>query len=453
LPPSGAASSPPAIKRAPVGGGTLLTGAALAQRRKAATDAEAAASKSSARPVPQGRDWRNPSRPPPLAALGSEAHLSRGGQAEAVAWPANDAPLRKPKLPSPEAARYLDAALAVAVESGASDLHVHSGSALHLRIDAKLWPMNSEHTLSRENAERVIAEVLDESQWMQLMIDGDLRFAYELPEVGRFRAHAYCQERGTDIVFRILPKQLATPEKLGLTAALGSLPEHVAGLCVCSGPSGSGKTTTLATLAQSIAATRALHVVTVESPIEFLHSPGLGLIEQREVGKHVASFAAGIELAQRQGADLIVVSDLGASGALEASLRAVRGRCLVLGSLRASSSAQALSKLLHATDAQHAERLRAELAYALRLLLHQRLVPRAKGPGRVAAVESIVNSAALAQLIREDKLQQLPAVMAAGKGAGMLSLDEALDELLRAGTISTDSARRAAQRRDRFKST
>jgi twitching motility protein PilT len=426
----------------------LLDGAALAQRKKAASEA---AAKTSGRPVPQGRDWRNPSRPPPMAALETDAQLSRVAHADTLALPANDASLRRQQPPAPGAARYLDAALAVAVATGGSDLHVHSGAPLYLRLDGKLRPMGTEGPLSRETAERVIAELLDPAQWMQLMVEGDLRFAYELPGVGRFRAHAYCQERGTDIVFRILPKQIAAPEELGLGAALRSLSEHPAGLCVCSGPAGSGKTTSLAALTRAMASTRALHVVTLESPIELVHTAGLGLIEQREIGRHVASFAEGIELAQHQGADLIVVSDLSAPGAIEASLRAVRGRCFVLGSVRANSSAQTFSKLLRAAEAFQAERLRSELAGALRLMLHQRLVARARTAGRVAAFESVVNSAQVAQLIREDKLQQLPAAMAAGKGAGMLSLDDALDELLRAGTISAEAARRAAHRRERFK--
>jgi twitching motility protein PilT len=320
-----------------------------------------------------------------------------------------------------------------------------------MRVDGKLWPLTDGVVITRDVAERVIAEVLDQAQRMQLALEGELRFSYALAGVGRVRAHAYSQERGTDIVFRLSPNPLGSAEKLGLSSMLRSVREQPAGLYVCSGPAGAGKTTTLAALTQALVSERARHVVSVESSIEIVHAAGLGLVEQREVGQHVSSFAQGIELAQRQGADIIVVSDLGADGALEASLRAASARCLVLGGLRASSAVQAISKLLRARDARHAERLRFELSHALQLVTHQRLLPRAKGSGRVLALETLVNTPQVSLLFREDKLHQLPAAMSAGRNHGMLLLDDALEELVRAGTISHEAARRVARRRERFK--
>jgi twitching motility protein PilT len=441
---SGAFGAGPAL-----GGGTLLGGAALAQRHQAEASASAARRP---RPVPSGRDWRNPSRPPPpSAALDSELGYGRVAHADTLALPANDAPGRQPSAPALDTPRYLDGALDVAVESGASDLHLHSGAQLCMRVDGKLVPLTGGVPIARDVAERVIAEVLDESQRMQLALEGELRFSYELDGVGRFRAHAYIQERGTDIVFRISPSQLASADKLGLSAIVRAIREQPAGLCVCSGPAGAGKTTTLAALTQTLLGDRARHVVSVERPIEIVHEAGLGLVEQREVGRHVSSFAQGIELAQRQGADVIVVSDLSADTALEASLRAASARCLVLGGLRASSAAQALTKLLRARDAHHAERLRFELAHALRLVTHQRLLPRTKGTGRVLALETLVNTPQVSALVREDKLHQLPAAMSAGRSHGMLLLDDALEELVRAGTISNEAARHVAHRHERFK--
>jgi twitching motility protein PilT len=432
-----------------LGGGTLLGGAALAQRHQAEASSPPARRP---RPVPSGRDWRNPSRPPPpAAALDAELGYGRVAHADTLALPANDAPARPASTPAIDTPRYLDGALEAAVQSGASDLHLHSGAQLCMRVDGKLLPLTGGVAIERDVAERVIAEVLDESQRMQLALEGELRFSYELDGVGRFRAHAYLQERGTDIVFRISPSELASADKLGLSAIVRALREQPAGLCVFSGPAGAGKTTTLAALTQTLLGDRARHVVSVESPIEIVHPAGLGLVEQREVGKHVSSFAQGIELAQRQGADVIVVSDLSADTALEASLRAASARCLVLGGLRASSAVQAVTKLLRARDARQAERLRFELAHALRLVAHQRLLPRAKGAGRVPALETLVNTAQVSVLVREDKLHQLPAAMSAGRTQGMLLLDDALEELVRAGTISNEAARPVAHRHERFK--
>jgi twitching motility protein PilT len=435
-----------------VGGGTLLGGAALAQRHQA--EVNAAALRRSRRPVPSGRDWRNPSQPPPpTEALDTDGALGRAAHADTVALPANDVSARPRSAPglAADTPRYLDGALAVALQSGASDLHLHSGAQLCMRVDGKLWPLTDGVAITRDVAERVIAEVLDQAQRLQLALEGELRFSYELAGVGRVRAHAYSQERGTDIVFRLSPSPLGSAEKLGLSSMLRSVREQPAGLYVCSGPAGAGKTTTLAALTQALVSERARHVVSVESPIEIVHAAGLGLVEQREVGRHVSSFAQGIELAQQQGADIIVVSDLGADGALEASLRAASARCLVLGGLRASSAVQAISKLLRARDARHAERLRFELSHALQLVTHQRLLPRAKGTGRVLALETLVNTPQVSLLFREDKLHQLPAAMSAGRSHGMLLLDDALEELVRAGTISHEVARRVARRRERFK--
>jgi twitching motility protein PilT len=428
-------------------GRTLLETSGHEERRRAFNEATNAAAM---RPVPTGREWRNPSRPPPpTAAFEAEtsfAHIAADIAAESVER--NPRGLNAAALTEPH---FVMRALAVANEFGASDLHLHSGSPVCARVDGQLFPLLGEQLLSRAAAERVIAELLDETQRTQLLVDGEVRFAYEMESIGCLRAHAYAQERGTDLVVRILPKEIGTAEKLGLAAALRTLRDAPAGLCVCSGPAGSGKTTSLAVLVHALSSERALHVVSIEQPIELIHDVGLGLVERREVGVHVASFAEGIEWAERQAADLIVVADLSAPGALAASLHAARARCLVLAGLRASSAANALAKLINSEPAQSAELSRFELAQSLRLLLNQRLLPRARGAGRVAAFETVPNSSALAQLIREDKLQQLPAAMAAGKAVGMSTLDDALDELFRSGVITSETKSRASRKRDRFK--
>ncbi|HEX4353589.1 MAG TPA: ATPase, T2SS/T4P/T4SS family, partial [Polyangiales bacterium] len=194
------------------------------------------------------------------------------------------------------------------------------------------------------------------------------------------------------------------------------------------------------------------HIVSLEDPIEIVHESGLGLIEQREIGRHADGYAGAIRLAQLQAADVIVIADLAAEGALAAALSAARGHVIVLGGLRASSAAHALTRLLQVDEVRDAERVRHELAHTIRAVMHQRLLPRAKGEGRVVAFECLINTPQVGQLVREDKLQQLTAAMSAGRNLGMILLDDALDELLRAGTITSDAARRAAHRRERFKS-
>jgi len=458
-PPRGAMSMPPpaaasgAPPRAALGmRGTLLETSGREQERheqeKPAPGTSAAVHPAvgtkSARPVPSGRDWRNPSRPPPPS-VGLDIELSP--LTASTPQPPLGRVIKAPALDTP---RYIDRSLELCAELGGSDLYVYAGSVPCLRIDGRLWPLSGEQRLPHIAAERVIAEVLDDNQLMQLSLDGELCCSYQPPGAAlRARLHAFGGEQGMNVALHLLPAEAPPAERIGLGPALRVLRESPWGLCICSGPAGSGKTTSLWSLTRALASERALHVVSLESPLELQFPSGLGLCEQREVGRHVASYAEGIEWALSEAADVIVVGDLLAPGAFAASLRASRARCLVLAGMRASSSLGALSRLL-SEPPQEAELLRFELSSALRLLLHQRLVPKAKVAGRTAAFEQLVNTAQVAQLIRDDKLQQLPTVLASSKGAGMSSLDDALDELVRASTITLEAARAAARRSERF---
>ena len=407
------------------------------------------APRGSARPVPTGRDWRNPSRPPPPS-VGFEIEISPLTPTPQPVPATSQLGGRPIRAPAPDSLRYVDRALELCAEFGASDLFVCAGALPCLRIDGRLWPLAGEQPLPPAAAERAIAEVLDDGQLMQLSMDGELCCSYQLQGGGlRARLHAFAGERGLNLAVRLLAADAPPPERLGLGSALRLLRDSPWGLCICSGPAGSGKTSSLWSLTKALASERALHVVSLESPIELQFPSGLGLCEQREVGQHVASYAEGIEWALHEAADVIVVSDLLAPGAFAASLRASRARCLVLAGVRASSSLGALSRLL-SEPPQDAELLRFELSYALRLLLHQRLVPKAKIAGRTAAIEQVLNTPQVAQLIRDDKLQQLQTVLASSKSAGLVSLDDALDELVRASTITLETARAASRRGERF---
>jgi twitching motility protein PilT len=214
------------------------------------------------------------------------------------------------------------------------------------------------------------------------------------------------------------------------------------GLAICSGPAGSGVTTTQWSLAQALCAERARHIVTLENPIELNVQCGVGVFEQREVSRHVESYAEGIRWALAEGADVVVVADLLAPGAFEASLQAARARCLVLGGMRAGSSFAALRRLL--CDAQgDPEIIRRELADGLRLLMHQRLVPRREPPGRVAAYELVRGSSRVTQHLRKAELLQLAAALEGPQSEELVTLRDALNELVSAAVISADAMRSA----------
>ncbi|MEY4577860.1 MAG: hypothetical protein RL701_2563 [Pseudomonadota bacterium] len=385
--------------------------------------------RAASRPVPLGRDWRNPSRPPPPSVglaleLGATSTLPPAA-ADAAANLSEDAP------------QYVERALELCVQAGGSDVLLHPGSPPCLRIDGQLRPWNAQQPLAAASTERYLSEILSEEQRMQLSLDTEMHHVSELPNGLRVRSHVYLSELGWNLVLRTLTREMPVPERLGLGAVVRALRDAPRGLCICSGPSGAGKTTTLWALAHALASERALHVVSLEGPTEMVFADGIGLFEQREVGRHVASYADGIAWAAAQAADVIVVADLLAPEALAACLRASRAGCLVLAGMRASSSQKALTRLLNQPSLA-VEPVRTELAHALRLLLHQRLVPRANVPGRVAGIEQVVNTPQVAQLIRDDQLQQLTATLAASKNAGTISLEDALEDLVRSATITSE---------------
>lgn len=409
------------------------------------------------RPVPSGRDWRNPSRPPPPSEgfdieIGPLTPVPRAPSSiPTVSGYAEVSSVFQAEAPPYDAPGYIARALEICISAGASDLLLHAEAVPWVRVDGSLRAWTHQQPLAAEQLDQMLLEILDEAQLLQLSVDGEQTCIIELPTGQRIRTHAYASERGANLVLHVLPHEVAAPETLGLQSALRALRDMPVGICVCSGPAGAGRTTTLWSLTQALASDRALHVVSLESPIEIAFSAGLGLYDQREIGKHVASYAEGIDWAVKQAADVIVVADLSAPKALAASLRASRAGCLVLGGVRASSSQKALSTLLNQPDLEP-ELARHELSHSLRLLLHQRLVPLAKGTGRTAAFEQLVNTGPITQLIRDDQLQQLPAVLAASKSAGMVSLDDALDDLVRLDHITLAAACTAARSGARFQS-
>ncbi|MET0385569.1 MAG: ATPase, T2SS/T4P/T4SS family, partial [Polyangiales bacterium] len=330
--------------------------------------------RSLSRPVPLGRDWRNPSRPPPPSVtIDIEPPLPPPPPIAAavvaptgtlVATPANDVGLAQAPVPVNDAddTRYVARALELCMQLGGSDLQLHSGAVPSVRVDGRLLTLSAEPSLTPSAAERIFGEVWGDDGLLQLTVDGELRGIYEPPDSAiRVRAHAFASEQGLNMVLHVLPRTVLPPERLGLATALHALRDAPFGLCICSGPTGSGKTTTLWSLAQALAAERALHIVSLESPLEIALSGGFGLFEQREVGRHVGSYGAGVDWAVAQSADVILVADLLAPGALAAVLRALRSRCLVLGGLRASSSRKALASLFFQPQLEP-EVVRSELA-------------------------------------------------------------------------------------------
>ncbi len=367
-----------------------------------------------------------------------------------------------PSQPPPKAAQrrpagavaatdsYLGKALALALRQGASDLHAHSGAPLLVRVDGQVRPLSSQQLLSAEAAEKVIAEIASDAQWMLLAKHGEVDFAWEIPGLARFRVNVYRQQRGLDAVFRIIPLQPPTLEQLGLPARLASLTDFRTGMVLCTGPTGCGKSTTLAALLGGLIESRDEHVLTIEDPVEHVYPPGRALVNQRQVRDHTSSFARALRAALREDPDVIAITELRDRETIGLAISAAETGHLVLGTLHTGSASQTIQRIVSSFPADEQEQVRSMLSESLRAVVSQRLVPAASGKGRIPALELLMVTTAVSNMIREDKTHQLPSVMQTGRAAGMITLDDSLEQLVRAGSVTAESARRFALRKERF---
>jgi twitching motility protein PilT len=352
--------------------------------------------------------------------------------------------------PATSAEPYLHKVLQYALSKGASDVHVHGDAPLLARIQGKLAPLRGETPIGSADSTKVVLQILRPEQVTALEATGQLDFAYEVNKLGRFRVNVYKSFRGTDAVFRLIPPHIRTVEELGLPPLIKSFTDFRTGIVLCTGPTGCGKSTTLAALVQHLNATRQDHVITLENPVEHVYPKGLSHINQREVITHTTSFGRALRAALREDPDIIAITELRDRDSMSLALSAAETGHLVLGTLHTSSAAQTISRVINAFPGGEQEHIRAQLSESLRAVVSQRLVPRADGTGLIPAVEILVVNTAVANIIREDKVFQLPSVMQTGKALGMVSLDESLLQLVQSGVVAKADARALAVQKERF---
>jgi len=346
---------------------------------------------------------------------------------------------------------FLVRALKFAMQNGASDLHVHTGAPLVARSNGRLLPFQQQKPLTPDVTEKAIAQILTDEQWEQLFRKGEVDCSLKVRGLGRFRVNAYRQHRGLDVVFRILPPDPPTLSELGLPSTLERLVDFRTGLVLCTGPVGCGKTCTLAALLNVVVRTRKDHVITLENPIEFTYPHGEAIVTQRQVGSHTRSFARALRAALREDPDVIAITELRDRETMALALTAAETGHLVIGTLHTGNATQTINRIVNSFPADEQAQIRSTVAESLRAVVSQRLVPRANGKGRAVALELMIVNAAVMNLIREEKEFQLPSLMQTGKGQGMVTLDDSLAELVQAGTIDKQQARRYAENKDRFK--
>jgi twitching motility protein PilT len=332
---------------------------------------------------------------------------------------------------------------------GASDLHLSVGRAPMFRVDGAMNEIRYRH-LTDGDFRTLVEPVTPPEAWKRFQATGDVDFACELPGGARFRVNLFRQHRGPGAVFRNLSSELVSLARLQLPEAVARVTELRSGLLLVTGPTGSGKSTTLAAIIADMNQRRPMHFITVEDPVEFVHENKVALVTQRQVGTHVGGFAPAVRAAMRENPDCLLVGELRDLETIDAALQAAETGILVMGTLHTNSAAKTLDRLISAYPAARQPAVRGSLASVLRAVIAQQLLPRKLG-GRVAAVEVLFNTFAVASMIREGKVFQVANAILAGKKDGMVSLDETLQALVADDVVEPGEALDRALDPDSFR--
>jgi twitching motility protein PilT len=313
-------------------------------------------------------------------------------------------------------------------EQGGSDLHLRCGSPPVFRADGELVALD-EPPLGSEEVELMLRSIMSPADFAVWKQEGDADFAYEVSELARFRCNAARDRVGPVGVFRIIPAAIRSAGELGLSPEVQALCSLTRGLVLVTGPTGSGKSTTLAALVDLVNRTRSDHVVTIEDPIEFVHQSRKALITQRQVGLHTRSFKAALRAALREDPDVILVGELRDLETIAIAIETAETGHLVFGTLHTTTAASTVDRIIDQFPADRQSQIRVMLAESLRGVVAQTLCRR-KGGGRIAAYEILLSTPAVANLIREGKTFQIPSIMQTGKRLGMVTLNDALLDLV-----------------------
>jgi twitching motility protein PilT len=339
----------------------------------------------------------------------------------------------------------LDLLLARSVELGASDIHLKLGRPPMLRRDGSVAPLEGAEELTNDDLEAVLHRVTEIASDRRLAFveTGDLDIAYTSGELPRFRVNGFRQRGAISFAFRVIPKKVPSLESLGLPSGVRRLAEEHRGLVLVTGATGSGKTTTLAAMLDHINHTRSQHIVTIEDPIEILHHDRASIVNQREIGLDTTDFQQALRRALRQDPDVILIGELRDAETAQTALQAAESGHLVLSTLHTVDAAETLGRLVEFFPAVKQPMIRSILAGVLKGVVSQRLLPRLDG-GRVAALEVMVVNARIADLIREDRAEEMHEAIAEGAFFEMQSFTQALIELVVAGVVDKEVAANAS---------
>ena len=339
---------------------------------------------------------------------------------------------------------HIDELLELVVEHNASDLHVSDGLPPVLRIDGELKKTRYE-TITPEISQRMIYDILTDDQIQRFETDLELDCSYAFQDVARFRVNVY-RDRGTVAsALRLIPRRIPTIDELNLPDVVLDLSRRVRGLILVTGPTGSGKSTTLASMINQINHERAEHIITIEDPIEYLHSHAKSVINQRELGQDTHTFNNALRASLREDPDVILVGEMRDLETIQLAVTCAETGHLVMATLHTNSAAESVDRMIDVFPPAAQEQIRIQLSNNLQAILSQQLMRRAGQPGRIAAIEVMVANSAIRNLIREAKTHQITSSIQTSAGTGMQTMDQALRDLYHASMITYEDAMRRAQ--------
>ncbi|NNU91205.1 MULTISPECIES: type IV pilus twitching motility protein PilT [Anoxybacillus] len=332
----------------------------------------------------------------------------------------------------------VDAMLRAAFELKASDIHLTVGIPPIFRINGDLKRYGQD-VLSPTDTEQMAKAIVPEHMWTRFETDGELDLSYSLSGVSRFRVNVFKQRGCISLAIRIVPTKIPSLEELQLPDVLKKMVTKPQGLILVTGPTGSGKSTTLAAMIDYMNKTMRKHIITLEDPIEYVHKHGGCVIDQREVGTDTNNFANGLRAALRQDPDVILVGEMRDLETIQTAITAAETGHLVFGTLHTSSAPATIDRIIDVFQPEQQAQIRIQLATVLVSIISQRLFPRAQKNGRIAATEILINNAAVANLIRNGKIHQIPSVMQTNRALGMHTLEANIKELVQQGLIARET--------------
>ena len=338
--------------------------------------------------------------------------------------------------------------LAFSFKQGASDLHLSADLPPIIRIDGDVRRINLP-AMDQKEVQGLIYDIMNDRQRKEFEEHLESDFSFEVPGVARFRVNAFNQNRGAGAVFRTIPSKVLTMEDLGMGSVFKTISDKPRGLVLVTGPTGSGKSTTLAAMLDYINDNKYHHILTIEDPIEFIHTPKKCLVNQREVHRDTHSFNNALRSALREDPDIILVGEMRDLETIRLAMTAAETGHLVFGTLHTTSAAKTIDRVVDVFPAEEKAMVRSMLSESLQAVISQTLLKK-NGGGRVAAHEIMLGTPGIRNLIREDKVAQMYSSIQTGAGSGMQTLDQCLMDLVKKGVISRDAAREKAKDQSAF---